>query len=395
MAAARPAQLPELPGYTLRHEIGASSRATVWLASPRRLGRNVALKVTKQLRDDGDARGNQIFAREYEAVAAISHPAIVDLYDYGVHEGREYLAMEYFPCGDLKARLQHPICAGARRSTSYGASPRALRVVHEAGIVHRDLKPPNVMLRESGDVVLIDFGLARGMDESRAARRRDAARIALLHESGAGPGPVPGRADRPLQPRRDVLRDAHGQEAVTGSTAIEVLQQHVAAAAAAARRSRRVRSAARATDGDRALGPLSRRGHAARCPRAGRRERGQRHRRRRQSCGGRGNPLALLAEAPILELQRALFAAREERDLCQALVLADGATLRHFRREVAGASRAHSRTAAPARARGRGLPPQAAAARRRARATRGSSGGPAQWTRSNRRWRRRARACRP
>jgi hypothetical protein len=102
-----------------------------------------------------------MFQREFEAIAALDHPSIIDLFDYGIHEGVEFLAMEYFPCGDLKARLQN---RSRRRSHRVPQGNRALpQGVHEAGIIHRDLKPPNVMLRDDGSVVLIDFGLARSL----------------------------------------------------------------------------------------------------------------------------------------------------------------------------------------------------------------------------------------
>ena len=96
------------------------------------------------------------------AIGALSHPAVVDIYDYGVHDGREFIAMEYFPCGDLRARLQNPISEA--QSVDYlKRIAGALTMVHQAGILHRDLKPPNIMLRENGQVVLIDFGLAKNL----------------------------------------------------------------------------------------------------------------------------------------------------------------------------------------------------------------------------------------
>ena len=147
-----------IPRYTLLQRLGESARATVYLADSAALGRTVALKVTR----NPDAEHSN-FAHEYSAIGALRHPSIVDIFDYGVFDGREYIAMEYFPCGDLKARLQHPISVA--QSLEYlRRIAQALQVVHLAGIVHRDLKPPNIMLREDGQVVLIDFGLAKNLD---------------------------------------------------------------------------------------------------------------------------------------------------------------------------------------------------------------------------------------
>ena len=158
----------------------------MWLAHSAALQRPVALKISEP--GDGEAGDVQQFAREYAAIAALRDPSIVDIYDYGVHEGREFLAMEYFACGDLKQRLLHPLScdeavAYARRIAA------ALRVVHDAGILHRDLKPPNVMLRPDGSIVLIDFGLAKRMDATTQQHGdRRAARFPVLHESRAGAG---------------------------------------------------------------------------------------------------------------------------------------------------------------------------------------------------------------
>ena len=147
-----------IPGYLLRLKIGESEKAVVYLATSAHRGHNVALKVSKTLRDE--AAGRQFLEREYTAIMAVRSQLVVEIYDYGVHAGFEYLAMEYLPRGDLKARLQRGVSeADALHYIVQIAC--ALQVVHEAGLVHRDLKPPNVMLRENDGVALIDFGLAR------------------------------------------------------------------------------------------------------------------------------------------------------------------------------------------------------------------------------------------
>ena len=158
----------------------------MYLADSEKLGTDVALKVTKSESDDPGEQ--QVFAREHAALSALNHPSIVTIYDYGTNAGREFLAMEYFPRGDLKARLLRGILeADALRYLEQIA--RALQVVHEAGILHRDLKPPNLMLRENDTIVLIDFGLARqSRRRSQPHPHRGAARLSVLHESRAGAG---------------------------------------------------------------------------------------------------------------------------------------------------------------------------------------------------------------
>jgi len=164
----------QIPGYTILQKIGESEAAAVYLAIAEDLGHNVALKISKR-KHSGDSstvtdtgQRSIMFQREFEAIAALDHPSIIDLYDYGIHEGVEFLAMEYFPCGDLKARLQNPLTADEAIAFLKEVA-LSLKVVHDAGIIHRDLKPPNVMLRDDGSVVLIDFGLARSLLGATAA----------------------------------------------------------------------------------------------------------------------------------------------------------------------------------------------------------------------------------
>ena len=97
---------------------------------------------------------------------ASRHRAIAEIYDFGSQPRHLYLAMEYFPCGDLRDRLRNPMSVD--ESLYYlRAIAEALRVIHVFGILHRDLKPANVMLREDNSPVLIDFGLARrSMDDA-------------------------------------------------------------------------------------------------------------------------------------------------------------------------------------------------------------------------------------
>ena len=211
-----------IPRYTLLQKLGESARATVYLAASAALGRNVALKVTRYSDDE-----NSQFAREYAAIGALSHPAVVDIYDYGLHDGREFIAMEYFPCGDLKARLQNPISES--QSLDYlRRIAGALAVVHRAGIVHRDLKPANIMLRENGQVVLIDFGLAKNL-----GHHTHSTAVGVLRGSPYYMSPEQAQgAD--LDERSDLYslgviyyEMLTGERPFLGATALDVLHQHV------------------------------------------------------------------------------------------------------------------------------------------------------------------------
>ena len=214
-----------IPGYIIRMKIGESEKAVVYLATSISLGSNVALKVSKTLRDE--TAGRQFLEREYTAIIAIRDPRVVQIYDYGVHAGFEYLAMEYLLRGDLKARMQIGLKeTEALRYVEQIAA--ALGVVHNAGLLHRDLKPPNVMLRDSDEVALIDFGLARALDGSTPSTRTGVLRGSPYYMS---PEQAQGET---LDARSDfyslgimLYEMLTGRKPYTGATAMEVLQQHV------------------------------------------------------------------------------------------------------------------------------------------------------------------------
>jgi len=211
-----------IPGYVIGARLGESEKAIVYRAASAALGRDVALKISKGQRSEG-----QLLAREYAAVANLRDPAIVQIYDYGAHAECEYLAMELFPRGDLKARLLENINPDeALRYVEQIAA--ALKIVHDAGLLHRDLKPPNVMLRENDTVALIDFGLARNLEGGLQNTRTGVLRGSPYYMS---PEQALGET---LDPRTDLYslgvifyEMLTGRKPFVGTSAIEVLQEHV------------------------------------------------------------------------------------------------------------------------------------------------------------------------
>ena len=154
--------------YELGELIGEGGAARVYHARDKVLDRVVALKL---LRDEYGADEEFIarFYREARAVASLSNPHIVDIYDYGAHEKTYFIAMQYIEGTDLKSILRSKGRLDPARVVALSDDIlRGLGAAHERGIVHRDVKPQNLLVRASdGHVKLTDFGVARTLDASQ------------------------------------------------------------------------------------------------------------------------------------------------------------------------------------------------------------------------------------
>jgi serine/threonine protein kinase len=146
-------------GYRLLRKIGEGGIATIYLAQPASGGAAQVLKVLRM--DGGDAvMGLQRFMQEFALLAQIDHPNVARIHKQDFCAGNAYIAMEYFPLGDLRARMRRPLDPGI--ALYYLKQIAAgLDAVHQVGIVHRDLKPDNVMVRQDGTVAIADFGIAK------------------------------------------------------------------------------------------------------------------------------------------------------------------------------------------------------------------------------------------
>src|SRR5437868_7989576 len=146
--------------YEIVAPLGAGGMGEVYRARDTRLGREVAVKVLPEpFANDPDRRGR--FEREAKAVAALSHPNILAIHDYGTQGVITYAVMELLEGETLRDRLAKGPLAW-REAVDIGAAiAEGLAAAHAKGIVHRDLKPENLFLTADGRVKILDFGLAR------------------------------------------------------------------------------------------------------------------------------------------------------------------------------------------------------------------------------------------
>lgn len=155
----------EIPGYEIEKVIGKGGMASVYLATHKALNRKVAIKVMHP-QDDDNSDFTSRFIREAHIVANLSHPNIVTIHDVGEHDGHNYLVMELLPGGEtLNNKIKKGIDSQQALSIIRQVAA-ALKVAHDKNIVHRDIKPDNIMFRDDGSVVLMDFGIARSVDST-------------------------------------------------------------------------------------------------------------------------------------------------------------------------------------------------------------------------------------
>jgi serine/threonine-protein kinase len=146
--------------YRLQDRIASGGMGTVWAAQDETLHRRVAVKVLNEGLSSDD-RFTERFRREARDAAGLSHPNIAGVFDYGEEDGRPYIVMELIEGQTLAERTQRVGRLEPEETARVGASVAgALVHAHAAGIVHRDIKPANIMLTASGDVKVMDFGIA-------------------------------------------------------------------------------------------------------------------------------------------------------------------------------------------------------------------------------------------
>jgi serine/threonine protein kinase len=184
--------------YLIVRPLGMGGMGMVSLASDEELKRHVVIKLVRpDLIDERPDRGETLEARlirEAQALARLSHPCVVSIFDIGRYADQVFFAMEFVEGVDLATYL-----ASAPRSAQdilgkFRQAGAGLGAAHKAGVVHRDFKPANVLVGDNGVVKVADFGLARG--------------VASAPASPGAETTLPGRGPAPLPKRRSSMLDA-------------------------------------------------------------------------------------------------------------------------------------------------------------------------------------------
>jgi beta-lactam-binding protein with PASTA domain/predicted Ser/Thr protein kinase len=147
--------------YRVLSRVGSGGMADVFLAEDQQLGRKVALKLLHR-RFAEDPGFVERFRREARAAAGLQHPNVVGVYDRGGYDGTYYIAMEYVAGRSLKQLIRDEAPLDPVRAIDLTVQIlKAARFAHRHGVIHRDLKPHNVIVDDSDQVKVTDFGIAR------------------------------------------------------------------------------------------------------------------------------------------------------------------------------------------------------------------------------------------
>ena len=146
--------------YRIVELLARGGMGDVYRATDQRLGRDVALKTLSPA-GRGDTDAVQRFLQEARITASLDHQNVVRLFDVGISNGRPYLVSELLKGETLKAVISRGAVAGDNARAIAAAIASGLASAHERGLVHRDLKPDNIFITSSGTVKILDFGIAK------------------------------------------------------------------------------------------------------------------------------------------------------------------------------------------------------------------------------------------
>jgi predicted Ser/Thr protein kinase len=189
---------PAFPNLEIQSTLGQGGMGVVYKAIQQPLGRTVAVKVLSP-QFAADPAFVERFTREAKALAQLSHPNIVSIHDFGVHDGVPYLIMEFVDGTPLRKMMAAGKLTPERALEVVPQICDALHYAHSRGVVHRDVKPENVLVDREGRVKIADFGLAKLAEAEQTRITRTNAVMGTPHymapEQIENPSSVDHRAD--------------------------------------------------------------------------------------------------------------------------------------------------------------------------------------------------------
>ncbi len=181
--------------YEILEVIGTGGMAVVYKARCHRLNRLVAIKILKdEFTQDEEFRNR--FHAESQAVAMLSHPNIVSVYDVSTSDDADYIVMELIDGITLKQYMEKKGVLNWKETLHFAILiAKALDHAHSRGIIHRDIKPHNVMVLKNGSVKVADFGIARVMNKTNSLTREALGSVHYISPEQAKGGRVDNRSD--------------------------------------------------------------------------------------------------------------------------------------------------------------------------------------------------------
>jgi len=217
------------PGYEILGELGRGGMGIVYKARQTNLNRVVALKMIRS----SEIASNEELARfrgEAEAVAALTHRHIVQLHEFGTHDGMPYFTLEYMPGGSLADRVKDAPLAARDAAELVEGLALGVAEAHLHNVIHRDLKPGNVLLAADGTPKIADFGLAKRADA--ALTDASLTRTGDVIGTPQYMSPEQARGEKNIGPATDIwalgailYRVLTGRPPFLGATAMETIQQ--------------------------------------------------------------------------------------------------------------------------------------------------------------------------
>jgi serine/threonine-protein kinase len=180
--------------YKLENEIAQGGMGLIFLAKDPYIQRQVVVKVLLYSRMVDDVY-RDFFQQEAELIAALEHPSIVPVYDFGWHGEQPYIVMRYMSGGSLEDRMEKGEIKQTEMGHIFKRVAEALDAAHAKRIVHRDVKPSNILFDSTGEAFLSDFGIAKSKPFSDNDGEWIVGTPAYMSPEQVKGGPIDGRSD--------------------------------------------------------------------------------------------------------------------------------------------------------------------------------------------------------